>query len=148
MIHNAVLAACDSLDGVKDGVIDDPRCCKFDPAVLECKAGGTSECLTPAQVETARKIYSSAVNPRTKELIFLPLEPGSELDWKARGIPPESHWHYVVVQDPDWDYKTFNFDSDLARGEKIEHDILNVSSPDLKAFFARRGKTLAIPRLE
>ncbi len=82
------------------------------------------------------------LDPRTKESIFPPFEPGSELGWGARGIPPKSHWHYVVVQDPDWDYKTFNFDTDLARGEKIENDTLNATSPDLKAFFSRGGKLL------
>src|SRR5207249_153284 len=36
-IHNAVLGQCDALDGVKDGVLENPRLCKFDPGVLLCK---------------------------------------------------------------------------------------------------------------
>ena len=66
-IQNAVLAACDSLDGVKDGLLDDPRMCRFDPSVLLCKAGDNSECLTPTQLETLKKIYSGPKNPRTGE---------------------------------------------------------------------------------
>ena len=48
----AVTGACDSKDGLVDGVLEDPPQCAFDPAVLACKAGqGTDACLTPAQVE-------------------------------------------------------------------------------------------------
>ena len=39
VIHEAVLAACDRLDGVKDGVLGDPRLCRFDVSSLECKEG-------------------------------------------------------------------------------------------------------------
>ena len=38
-IHNAALDACDALDGVTDRIIENPRACKFDPKVIECKAG-------------------------------------------------------------------------------------------------------------
>ena len=60
MIHKAVLDACDALDGVKDGVLDDPRKCHFDPAVLACRAGDAPDCLTAAQVEAVKKIYTPA----------------------------------------------------------------------------------------
>src|SRR5208283_341088 len=45
LLHNAVLEACDATDGVKDGIIDDPRKCHFDPAVLACKEGSGEACL-------------------------------------------------------------------------------------------------------
>ena len=38
-IHQAALEACDARDGLKDGLIDDPTQCRFDPKVLECKSG-------------------------------------------------------------------------------------------------------------
>src|SRR5262249_46739686 len=47
-IQNAALAACDNLDGVKDGLLEDPRACKFDPSVMMCKGADNSECLTSA----------------------------------------------------------------------------------------------------
>src|SRR5579859_901656 len=147
LIHNAVLEACDALDGVKDGVLEDPTRCKFDPKVLECKGADGPGCLTAPQVEAARKIYTPATNPRTKQQILPALEPGSELGWTARAGPQPSpsaisHWRYVVFKDPNWDYKTFNFDSDVALGDKIENDIINATSPDLKAFFGHGGKLL------
>ena len=67
VIHQAALAACDAGDGLKDGLIDDPRQCRFDPAVLLCKEGDGPSCLTAAQVAAAKQIYSNAVNPRTEE---------------------------------------------------------------------------------
>jgi hypothetical protein len=58
ILHEAVLQACDASDGLKDGLISDPLSCHFDPAVVECKAGASDvNCLTHAQVETARAIY-------------------------------------------------------------------------------------------
>ena len=42
-IHQAVLAACDALDGVKDGLIENPTRCQFDPGVLACKGARRSD---------------------------------------------------------------------------------------------------------
>ena len=56
MIHKAVLDACDALDGVKDGLIENPARASFDPKVLQCKGADGPDCLTPPQVETASKI--------------------------------------------------------------------------------------------
>lgn len=147
LIHSAVLEACDALDGVKDGVLEDPTRCKFDPKVLECKGADDPGCLTAPQVEAARRIYTPVTNPRTKQQIFPPLEPGSELGWAAKAGPKpfsteSSYWRYVVFKDPNWDYKTFDFDSDVALGDRIAKDILNATNPDLKAFFGHGGKLL------
>ena len=53
-LHNAVLAKCDTLDGVKDGILEDPTRCKFDPAEIECKGADARGCLTKPQVAAAR----------------------------------------------------------------------------------------------
>src|SRR5262249_14111833 len=76
VLKNAVIAACDALDGVKDGVLEDPRACKFDPKVLECKNGDAPSCLTAPQVELARKIYQGPTDKNGKSL-FPGLERGT-----------------------------------------------------------------------
>src|SRR5215813_6608075 len=148
IIHQAALAACDSRDGLKDGLIDDPRKCNFDPKVLLCKAGDGAECLTAPQAEAAKKIYSPAVNPRTGKELFASLVPGTELGWgvQAQGPDPSANiydqYRYVVFKDANWDWKTFNFDSDVARGDRPENLIMNATDPDMHAFFSRGGKLL------
>jgi feruloyl esterase len=148
IIHQAALAACDIRDGLKDGLIDDPTKCDFDPKVLLCKAGDGAECLTAPQVEAAKKIYSPAVNPRTGQQMFSSLAPGTELGWgvQAQGPEPSANiydqYRYVVFKDPNWDWKTFDFDSDVERGDLPENLIMNATDPNMKPFFARGGKLL------
>ncbi len=147
MIHAAALEACDATDGVKDGIIEDPTRCKFDPKVLECKEGDGPSCLTSSQVETARKIYSDVINPRTKQELFPGHEPGSELGWgtmagpQAMGLGLEL-FKYIVFKNPDWDYQTFNFDSDAALTAQADGGVMNALDPDLKAFLGRGGKLI------
>jgi feruloyl esterase len=148
LIHKAALDACDAADGVKDGVVEDPTKCTFDPKALECKSEQTADCLTAAQVEAARKIYGPSKNPRTGAEIFPGLERGSELGWMPlAGLPtpfsiPVDHFRFVVFKDPTWDYKTLNFDADVALADKIDNGALNAIDPNLKPFFDRGGKLL------
>jgi feruloyl esterase len=148
VIHQAALAACDNTDGLKDGLIDDPRACRFDPAVLLCKSADGPSCLTASQVAAAKKIYSPAINPRTGAELFSSLVPGTELGWavQARGPEPSANiydqYRYVVFKDANWDWKTFDFDKDAARGDRPENLIMNATSPDMKAFFSHGGKLL------
>jgi feruloyl esterase len=134
VIHNAVLGACDALDGVKDGVLDDPRKCQFDPAVLACKAGDGPDCLTAPQVEAVKKIYTPAKDSSTEELIFPPLMPGSELGWAGMAGGPEpnailnDHFKYVVFKDPNWDWKTLNFATDVGLTRKADRSTIAAGS--------------------
>jgi feruloyl esterase len=146
VIQRAVLNACDATDGVKDGVLEDPTRCKFDPNAILCKGADGPDCLTAAQVESARKIYSPAINPRTKEQIFPGFEPGSEKGWgfAASAQPPQltlTGLRNRVFKDPNWDYKTFNFDSDVALLDR-ESKAINAMDPNLTPFFSHGGKLL------
>src|SRR3954447_6726141 len=87
LIHRAALEACDAIDGVKDGLLEDPTRCKFDPKTLLCQGEDTSACLTAPPVEAAKKIYAGARNPRTGQKIFPGMPPGSELVWGALAGP-------------------------------------------------------------
>jgi len=148
LIHHAALAQCDAIDGVKDGLIDDPRKCPFDPSVLLCKDGDSPSCLTAPQVAAAKAIYSPAINPRTGQQLFNSLVPGTELGWGAQAAGPEpssliyDQYRYVVFKDPHWDWKTFDFDKDVVRGDQPENVIMNATDPDMKRFFSHGGKLL------
>ena len=148
VIHQAAIAACDAGDGLKDGLIADPTKCRFDPAVLACKGGDGPSCLTAPQIAATKQIYSPARNPRTGKELFSSFVPGTELGWGAQAQGPEPNaliadqYKYVVFKDPNWDWKTFNFDTDVERGNRPENLIMNATSPDMKAFFAHGGKLL------
>src|SRR5262252_2358274 len=86
MIHQAVLDACDALDGVKDGVIENPLQCHFDYASLACKGADGPECLTPGEIESAKALTSPLKDVRTGTVIDeRHLWPGSELGWATLG---------------------------------------------------------------
>jgi feruloyl esterase len=146
-IHQAVLEACDALDGVEDGVLEDPRRCRFDPKILECEGADGPGCLTAAQVEAARKIYGASINPRTKQVLYPGLQPGSELGWSTWAGPKPlaiglDYFKYVVFENESWDFRTLDFDKDIARAEKLDGRRINATDPNLKPFFARGGKLI------
>jgi feruloyl esterase len=146
LIHKAALDQCDALDGVKDGVIEDPTRCKFDPKILECKDADGPSCLTAPQVELTRKIYAGPAS-RTGENIFPGLEPGSEMGWATLSGPKPMDlavetYKYLVFQDPKWDYLTFDPETDVARADKTISGVMNSVNPNLQPLFAHGGKLL------
>ena len=153
-IQSAVLAACDRLDGVQDGLLEDPRICRFDPAVLMCHGADSATCLTAPQVEALTKIYGGPKNPRTGQQIYPGIPPGTEAatwgNWIAHADPAQSiqavlgnpYYGQAVFEDPKWDVRTMDFDKDFAYGEAKAAPILNSSSPDLRSFRARNGKII------
>ncbi len=148
VIHQAVLAACEAHDGVKDGVLENPGACRFDPQVLQCRGGDAPDCLTADQVASARTVYSPLKHPTSGVEVLPGLAPGSELGWAvAAGTQPVSTsleaYRYIVMQDPSWDAARFNAAADIDRALQADRDdVLGSTSTDLKAFFGRGGKLL------
>ena len=83
-ISAAVMDKCDALDGAKDGVLENPKACTFDPAVLACKGTPDNSCLTPPELETVKALYASPANPKSKRPIA-GLAVGSESAWTDLG---------------------------------------------------------------
>jgi feruloyl esterase len=153
LLHRAALAACDRIDGVDDGIIDDPRRCKFDPAILTCKGNAEPDtCLTPAQVEAARRVYGGLKDLKTGAQLYPGLAPGSEPFWPNRDpaspFPiPIAHYKWLVFADPNWDWKTFRFTDPAGHEAFLKAEakfapLLNATDPNLKAFRERGGKLL------
>jgi feruloyl esterase len=147
-IHEALLKACDALDGVKDGVLEDPAACHFDPKTIECSGADAPTCLTPPQVETARALYSPIKRGASSAGISPALLlPGTELGWATLAGPQPldlsvSAFQYVVFKDPSWDWHRFNVATDVDLAIKADAGVMNFTDPNLKPFFDRGGKLL------
>jgi tannase/feruloyl esterase len=142
LVHDAVLNACDANDGVKDGVLENPLACKFDPKTLVCKQGADpASCLTPSQAEGVQRIYDGPSNPRTGAHIFAGLERGSELGWNPVPVGyAADYFKYIVFKDPAWDPKSLNYDSDVERASKDV--VFDANDPDMSRFTGRGGKLI------
>jgi feruloyl esterase len=153
LLYRGVLAACDSADGVADGVLEDPRRCTFDPGTLACAANqAPPDCLTDAQVSAARRVYQGLKDPKTGAQLYPGLARGSEPFWPHRDpnnpFPiPLSHYKWLVFANPDWDWRSFEWDDPndyqaFLKAESKFAPILNATNPDLRAFRSRGGKLL------
>lgn len=141
-------AACDALDGVTDGLIENPERCHFDPQILACRGGDGPACLTAAQVEAARAIYAATRSPGTGREIFPGFEPGSELAWGTLAGPlvggaPSTRessvavnmFKYVIFKNPNWDFRSLKLDRDMAYAEKVDRG-LNEAADSIRLFLA------------
>jgi feruloyl esterase len=145
LLANAVLAACDVKDGVKDNIVGEPETCDFDPLRLLCKAGDGPDCLTAPQVESARKAYA-AVRTKAGELVYPGSSYGFELGWRMPqgGAPPAvalDSFRYLGHQDATWNGLSFELDRDLALVVK-NAGFIDAIDPNLAKFKARGGKLL------
>jgi hypothetical protein len=147
-VHKTFINQCDENDGLKDGIVGDPEHCGFDPGIIQCKEGDRDDCLTPPQVEALREIYAGTRNPRTGGKIFAGFAPGSEQQLMAliSGKEPfpvaTSYFRDIVFNNPQWDYKSYDYDKDLEASLKAGSDILDVPSDGLAKFFGAGGKLL------
>jgi feruloyl esterase len=168
LVGEKVMAKCDAIDGLKDGLIDDPRKCNFDPArdVPACSAGADGpNCLTPAQADAIAKVYSG---PMSNGKQFFPgYMPGSEAVMPGLfGGGAGSGWMNVIVAaqpdakpadfnlaegtmrylvhkppQPDYDYKTFDFDHDIHTLDEWSK-LADAKNPDLAKFHKHGGKLI------
>ena len=146
MLHAAVVAACDHLDGVKDGLLGNPKTCHFDPATLLCKSGDTAFCLTSAQLESVQAMYAPAKR-KDGTLIYPGMPYGGENGWTRMfnadpfTTPAADTFRYVLAENPSWDLHSFDLDRDVAATD-AKAGYLNAVNPDLRAFRDRGGKLL------
>jgi hypothetical protein len=157
VIQRAVVAACDAGDGLKDGLVSNPLACHFDPAVLACKGADAKDCLTSAQLETLKMLYSGPKNPRTGEQLFPGLiATGTEampMNWpvwvlgmsagqSAQAGFGASYFRDVVFERPDWQLRSMDFDRDVRVSDQKVAPLINATNPDLRSFRAHGGKLL------
>ncbi len=167
LVASRVMATCDAVDGLTDGLIDDPRACKFDPArdVPACTAGTDgADCLTAAQASAIKKVYGGPTSNGAP--FFAGFMPGSEAVVAGPGGAAASGWLNLIVPRqadakpadfnlgentmrylvfhpprPDYDYRTFDFDKDASLLDRWGA-LANANNPDLSGFRKRGGKLL------
>lgn len=153
LIGRAVNDACDARDGVKDGVLQDPRACHFDPGRLQCKGEDSAECLTAAQVAAVRKLWEGPAKVLGRGY-YPGLERGGEaVTWRswiaapsaetnAHGVLGVPYFKYFVYGDRDWDFRKADLVAAAARSDRELAATLNAVNPDLSAFQQRGGKLI------
>ena len=151
-IQKASLAACDALDGVKDGIINDPAKCHFDPEVLLCKHGDAKDCLTAPQVGALKALYAGAKDAQERNF-FPGFSMGDETSWRVWvvGEDPEAslsgrfirnNFRYIVTGDPKWNALSADVDAMLRLSKEKSAADLDSTNPDLSRFAARGGKLI------
>ncbi len=165
LLGNAVNAACDALDGVVDGVLNDPRLCHYNPDKLLCQGSKKPPtCLTAEQVEAVKNIWTGPDQIVHQHDYYPPFERGGEAEGWPFSISPEPppaqqtdhhaeigipFFEYFVFDNPNWDFRTFNWISDPAYVEnkvvvsgQTLASVLNSINPDLSQFQAHGGKLI------
>jgi hypothetical protein len=154
-IAATVTRSCDAQDGVRDSVLEDPRACHFDPAVLACSGADSDSCLTGPQVEALRQIYSGPPQSDGTGPSW-GFQPGAELggmgwkDWLTGSQPQRSvqyhyaleFYRYMVFDNPRWSLDQFEFVRDRDAMKRRLGPILDATDADLTAFRARGGKLI------
>nr|AQQ72604.1 feruloyl esterase [Talaromyces piceae]ATQ35973.1 feruloyl esterase [Talaromyces piceae] len=151
-VTDRVVAACDQLDGVKDGLIENPLRCSFDVTSLRCKSeqapdSGEPTCLTADQIAALQKIYEGPKDVRSGNQIYPGFSLGSE-----NGLLDQEQVLYlnytapilreVVLDDQDFNITHFNWGSDVDAVDKKASPFIDSLSPNLSQFQRRGGKLL------
>lgn len=155
LVNRAAVKQCDALDGVNDGVLADPRQCKFTPARLRCTSGKTPDCLTGRQIQALQQMYAGAHRRDTGATVYPGWPVGSEAPegaggWQAYWANPAKpdepqrveYFRHWVFNDSEWDWWSFDWAKGVDRARSRMAPLVDAVSPDLSAFARRRGKII------
>jgi hypothetical protein len=154
---SAAIAACDGLDGIMDGVLQDPRACLYDANALVCGQPGAPTdpaiCLQPNEAGAINKIWNGPPGPKAGQQLWFGYERGTPVDsvGGAAGTVANAiatQWfQYWVFKDPAFDWHTLTektFDQAFRRSELMFHDVIGTDDPDLSAFKRHGGKLVQL----
>jgi len=153
VLHRAILNTCDGLDGVKDGIVADPRACHFKVESIECKGGGEGpSCLSAEQAAAAKAVYDGPRNSKGERLY-----PGGSMFGAEASLGTTLDDHSLSVGAPrflefspnpplSYSYRDFNFDTDTPKVKaslELYDPVPPGDAPNLQAFERRGGKLIA-----
>ena len=143
-----MLEACDALDGVEGRRARRSAAVSIRPGESACRGAEGPHCLTAPQIQAARQIYGRPEESAHRRIDLSRAGAGTERGWPlAAGTGPlltlyESHFKYLVFNDPGWRYQQLDFDANISLADRLDANTINATDPDLKKFFARGGKLL------
>lgn len=145
-VARAVLQACATPVGLRQGFVEEPDRCGFDYARLLCTGEDGPDCLTAPQVSFMEQVNRGPVDPRTGAVIFPGPAKGSEADWAgfADGRPFPTAldlFRFAAFGDPGWTSNAMDWDRDVAAATAELGPLLHVGD-DLGPFFDRGGRLL------
>jgi feruloyl esterase len=145
VLTEGALAQCDTTDGLRDRIIGEPAKCTFDPRKLVCSEKSGSQCLSPAAVAAAARLYRGVI-AESGRTVFPGTGPGSELQWAAYALPQfgigTDYYRDVIAKNANWNPASFDVDVDIARAEELDHGDIDATDPDLGKFMAHGGKLI------
>jgi feruloyl esterase len=150
LIHDAIMKKCDQIDGVKDGILENPQLCQFDPGELQCKGADASTCMTSAEVRALRKLYAGPMLRDGKLVIHGPALgseriPGGWTEWVTTpklAFVGQEFYRWMVYDDPAWMVENFDLDRDYPAARAHIASVINADNADLRAFAQRGGKLI------
>lgn len=147
LVHQDILAQCDTLDGVADGILEDPELCPYRPENLQCSSKtNTTNCLTTPQVLTVRQIFTDYYG-LNGSLIFPRMNYGSELAdpyiyYSGQPFPYTTDWYrYAIYNNPSWNPYDLSLE-DAAYAAHLNPFNIETWNGDLSPFQKRGGKIL------
>lgn len=171
LIEQTYLNQCDALDGLEDGIIEDPRACPFDITTLQCTSAAQTNCLSDTQVAAMQQVYGGAKDNQGQLYFGYPIggetsdqgmgqwltggtqfnkdiSKPQEKGGKSAPTMPNATFGFstgimknMIFNDPDWDYSTYDFEGFRDAAEHAA-SVLNATDPDLRLFRQRGGKLL------
>ena len=156
VLHAAVLDKCDALDGVKDGLLENPVRCAFDPKEIECKAADGPDCLSAPQVDAVRKIYAGPTNPRTasasgrRSIAGANSTGASSPSPRAPSVSRRARFatRFSRTRPGTTAPRPVDFDRHVALADRSDIARVNASNPDISAYRATRRQADSLGRLE
>ena len=146
LLHDSILASCEANDGVADGFLNNPLSCSFEPESLRCEGSGSTSCLTESELTAVHSVFNGTY-ASNGELLYPGHAKGFELGWRIPAANTEPSplqtdaTQYVAYEDPDWDWREFGLERDLAL-TRSKAGFIEALDADLSEFKARGGRIL------
>lgn len=150
LVHKGIMAKCDKLDGVEDGILENPRACRFDLSSLACREGNASSCLSTGEIKAFEKIYGGMRWNDGRKIIDGPAygsegAPGNWGAWITGPVPAlagQEFYRWMVYDEPNWNVDSFDMNRDYGAALARSVPVINAGNPDISAFTRRGGKLI------